>query len=263
MMPDPLSNIAGYAYPWILGNFVVFLAAFVTALVINYNFNSIMVGLIYMIPLVPLGFADETAGRFLIVSVQNTVFGLIELAIFAVTVRGGDAAFDKKHIQQLLGHTLPIAAALIGLSLVSRSTAVPVGVLELALIALVFAVGAAFRVLAVVQLGREAFKFDIVFREEQKIKKDQLYSLCRHPSYAAMMVVVLAYAMTTHSWLAGALGMLSAWFGFQYRIHHEEIALQERFGEDYKRYRQRTAMWLPLKLFPRSGSGSQVSRDGK
>lgn len=249
MTPDPLSIIAEYAYPWILGNFAVFLAAFLVALYINFNFNTVMVGMIYMVPLIPLGFADETAGRFLIVSVQNTVFGLIELAIFAITVRGGDAAFDKKHIQQLLGHTLPIAAALIGLSFISRSTAIPVSSRELLMIALIFVIGSAFRVLAVCQLGKAAFKFDIVFREEQKIKQDQLYALCRHPSYAAMMVVVLAYAMTTHSWLAGALGMLSAWFGFQYRIRHEEIALQEQFGEDYNQYRKRTNMWLPLKLF--------------
>jgi protein-S-isoprenylcysteine O-methyltransferase Ste14 len=134
---------------------------------------------------------------------------------------------------------------LIGLSFFARASTAPVTRQELALIATLFLAGSAFRGLAVYQIGKSAFKFDIVFRQEQRLKEDQLYSLCRHPSYTAMMVVILAYAVTTHSWLAGALGLLSAWAGFQYRIHHEEIALKEQFGEAYARYRARTGMWAP------------------
>ena len=253
-MLDIWPGLSEYGYIWVMGNFIVFLTAFLVALCVNFNFNMIMVGLIYLLPLVPLGYHAEGGDRFLIVSVQNTLFGLLELLIFAVTVKGGDATFDKEHIKQLLGHTLPIALALVGLSYVARGTMAPVTLAELALIAAVFFVGFIFRGLAVYQIGKSAFKFDIVFRREQRLKVDQLYSLCRHPSYLAMMVVILAYAFTTHSWLAGALGLLSAWAGFQYRIHHEEIALEERFGGDYARYRSRAGMWWPR--FFRRGPGS-------
>jgi protein-S-isoprenylcysteine O-methyltransferase Ste14 len=57
---------------------------------------------------------------------------------------------------------------------------------------------------------------------------------------------VLAYAITTHSWATGVLGSLSALFGFQFRIHYEELALKEQFGEEYDDYRAHTPMWLPL-----------------
>jgi putative endonuclease len=114
--------------------------------------------------------------------------------------------------------------------------------------------GAVLRVVAVCQIGLLGFKFDITFRAEQKIKTDQLYGLMRHPSYTAMMIVVLAYAVTTNSWLAGILGLASAWFGFQFRIHFEEAALLEQFGDEYAAYRGRTAMWLPL-----PGGGAQAS----
>ena len=123
--------------------------------------------------------------------------------------------------------------------------AVPLGMLEAATIVAVFLLGTALRVLAVCQLGSTAFKFDIVFREQQQLKTNQMYSLVRHPSYTAMMIVILAYALTTHHWGVGTLGMLCAWFGFQYRIHFEERALQAQFGEEYRAYRNRTGMWLP------------------
>jgi protein-S-isoprenylcysteine O-methyltransferase Ste14 len=44
----------------------------------------------------------------------------------------------------------------------------------------------------------------------------------------------------------GGLGILSAWFGFQFRIHFEELALKEQFGEEYEEYHAKTPMWLPF-----------------
>jgi protein-S-isoprenylcysteine O-methyltransferase Ste14 len=176
------------------------------------------------------------------------VFGVIELVIFVITVKPTDAAFDRAHVKQLLGHTLPITAALIGLSYVSRMSDVSLGQLELAIIMAIFIAGAVMRVMAVYQLGSQAFKFDIVFREQQTLRTEKLYSWIRHPSYTAMMIVILAYALTTHHWLAGGLGLVSAGFGFQYRIHHEEKALLEQFGERYVGYRNKTGMWFPKRM---------------
>ena len=102
------------------------------------------------------------------------------------------------------------------------------------------------RILAIAQLGVLRFKFNIAFREQQTLKTDQLHGYMRHPTYTAMMLVVLAYAVTTHSWYVGIVGILSAWFGFQFRIHFEEKALKEQFGEEYDNYRVKTPMWLPF-----------------
>ena len=227
-------------------NFFLFLLLFGAALVRNLNVNTVLVGLTYLAPLVPIGFTSENADRFLIVSFCNLIFGVIEVAVFVRTVRPEDTPFDREHVQQLCGHVLPIVVALVGLSFVARATTVPVSAVELAAIAALFVGGSVMRVVAIYQIGEVAFKFDIVFRREQKLKTDQLYGIMRHPSYTAMMIVILAYAVTTHSWVVGIMGMLSAWIGFQYRIQHEERALDEQFGEEYRAYQTRTRMWLPL-----------------
>jgi len=230
---------------WINLNFAIYLAVFGFALIRNFNFNIILVGCIYLAPLIPFGLTPETVDRFLLISFFNTIFGIIELIIFTITVKKQDMTFDRPFFIQLFGHSLPIGTALIGLSFFSRMTAIPVTIFELALILTIFLAGAILRVVAVYQLGAVAFKFDIAFREKQILKTDQLYGRMRHPSYTAMMIVILAYTLTTHSWMAAIIGLLTAWFGFQFRIHYEEKALAEQYGEEYESFQAKTPMWVP------------------
>jgi len=226
-------------------NFFVFLACFAIALARNSNFNTILVGLTYLAPLVPFGLNSENMERFLLVSYFNFIFGLIEIVVFAKTVKPEDTPFDKEHLKQLFGHTLPIVVALLGLSFLGRSTEILMTVVELSVIIALFTLGAILRILAICQIGAAAFKFDIIFREKQKLKTDQLYGLMRHPSYTAMMIVVVSFAAITHSVIFGILGVLSAWIGFQYRIYHEERGLAEQYGEEYDTFRSSTGMWIP------------------
>jgi protein-S-isoprenylcysteine O-methyltransferase Ste14 len=237
-------------------NFAVYSAIFISCLIKNFNFNIILVGLTYLVPLVPLGMTENNIDRFIIVSFCNMTFGIIEVVFFVLTERPDDITFGKAYFQQLWGHVLPIVAALVGMSFYSRMTREPVTDWELSLIALIFIFGSVLRVWSILQLGVLRFKFNIVFREKQTLKIDGLHGFIRHPTYTAMMLVVLAYAITTHSWLIGAAGIFSALFGFQYRIYYEEIALKEQFGEEYDQYRARTPMWLPsLVLNPKRGRG--------
>ena len=141
---------------------------------------------------------------------------------------------------------MPIVLALIVMSFFARSNETPVAIGEVLAIATLFLVGSTLRIWAVAQLGVLRFKFNIAFREKQTLKTDGLHGFTRHPTYTAMMLVVLAYGITTHSWAIGVLGTLSALFGFQYRIHYEELALKEQFGIEYDNYRARIPMWLPL-----------------
>ena len=89
-----------WAFWWITTNFLIYLAVFIVALCINYNFNIILVGVIYLLPLIPLGLEGEVGPRFVVQSIHNMVFGVIELVIFVITVRPADATFDRSHIQQ-------------------------------------------------------------------------------------------------------------------------------------------------------------------
>jgi protein-S-isoprenylcysteine O-methyltransferase Ste14 len=230
---------------WINLNLAIYLAVFGFALIRNFNFNIILVGCIYLAPLIPFGLTPETADRFLIISFFNSIFGIIELIIFTITVKKQDMTFDRPFFVQLFGHSLPIGAALIGLSYIARMTAIPVTSIELAVLLTIFLAGAILRIVAVYQLGAVAFKFDIAFREKQTLKTDQLYGWMRHPSYTAMMIVILAYALTTYSWTIAMVGLLTAWFGFQFRIHYEEKALAEQYGEEYVAFQKKTSMWLP------------------
>ena len=226
-------------------NFFVFLAVFVVALTRNSNFNTILVGLTYLAPLFPFGINPENVERFLLVSYFNLIFGFIEIVVFVITVKPGDTPFDKEHLKQLFGHTLPIVVALLGLSFLGRSTEIPVSAIELGVIIALFVLGSVMRIVAIYQIGAAAFKFDIIFREKQKLKTDQLYGLMRHPSYTAMMIVVVSYAVITHSLFFGVFGVLSAWMGFQYRIYHEERGLADQFGEEYEIFRSSRGMWIP------------------
>ena len=226
-------------------NFFVFLAIFIVALTRNSNFNTVLVGLTYLAPLFPFGINPENVERFLLVSYFNLIFGFIEIVVFVVTVKPGDTPFDKEHLKQLFGHTLPIVVALLSLSFLGRSIEVPVSTMELCGIITLFVLGSVMRIVAVSQIGAAAFKFDIIFRERQKLKTDQLYGLMRHPSYTAMMIVVVSYAVITRSLFFGFLGVLSAWLGFQYRIYHEERALADKFGEEYEVFRSSRGMWIP------------------
>jgi protein-S-isoprenylcysteine O-methyltransferase Ste14 len=227
-------------------NFALYCIIFAICLVRNMNFNIILVGLTYLAPLIPLGMTDANIERFLIVSICNLIFGIIEMVFFVLTERPEDIVFDKPYLQQLWGHVLPIVFALLGMSFVARATEIPVGLGESMLIAGLFTVGSVMRIWSIAQLGVLRFKFNIAFRDQQTLKTDGLHGRMRHPTYTAMMLVVLAYAVTTHSWVIGVLGTLSALFGFQFRIHFEELALKEQFGEEYEKYRKQTPMWLPF-----------------
>ena len=227
-------------------NFALYAAILLFCLFKNFNFNIILVGITYLLPLIPWWLGGAPAERILIVSYCNLIFGIIEVVFFTLTERPEDIKFNKVYLKQLCGHVLPIVAALIGLSFVSRNTLIPVGTLELSVIVILFTFGCTLRILSIAQLGIIRFKFNIAFREQQTLKTDQLHGTIRHPTYTAMMIVILSYAVTTHSWTVGIVGTLLALFGFQYRIHFEEKALKEQFGEEYETYRAKTPMWLPF-----------------
>ena len=151
-------------------NFFVFLVVFVVALTRNSNFNTILVGLTYLAPLFPFGINPENVERFLLVSYFNLIFGFIEIVVFVITVKPEDTPFDKEHLKQLFGHTLPIVVALLGLSFLGRSTEIPVSAIELGVIIALFVLGSVMRIVAIYQIGAAAFKFDIVFRGKQILK---------------------------------------------------------------------------------------------
>ena len=80
-----------------------------------------------------------------------------------------------------------------------------------------------------------------------RLLDEGIYARVRHPRYAAVMIGVWGWAMMSNhgtSYLMAA-ALVPALLGV---IHFEEKELVERFGDDYRAYRER----VPA-LFPRSG----------
>jgi protein-S-isoprenylcysteine O-methyltransferase Ste14 len=84
----------------------------------------------------------------------------------------------------------------------------------------------------------------VVTRERHTLVTTGPYQWVRHPFYTAFALAVAANALTTANWFLLATGA-AAWTLVAIRTHREEANLLLRFGDDYRRYRERTGKFLP------------------
>ena len=85
------------------------------------------------------------------------------------------------------------------------------------------------RWVAILSLGK-AFSVNVAIRDTQNLKRSGLYHFARHPSYTGMMLMFLALGLAQNSWWACLCLLLPVTAALLYRIHVEEIALNEAFG---------------------------------
>ena len=104
--------------------------------------------------------------------------------------------------------------------------------------------GLIIRWTAIVSLGR-AFSVNVAIRADQTLYQGGLYRLVRHPSYTGMLFIFAALALAERSWFAFILLLTAPTIALLYRIHVEEIALREGFGDAYIQYSQRTHRLIP------------------
>jgi protein-S-isoprenylcysteine O-methyltransferase Ste14 len=98
---------------------------------------------------------------------------------------------------------------------------------------------------AIYTLGR-SFSVNVALREGQHVVKKGLFSLVRHPSYLGMMIIFIATGLMERSYYSMAIILIPIFFALSYRIHVEEIALREGFGQEYIDYSKRTKRLIPL-----------------
>jgi len=111
----------------------------------------------------------------------------------------------------------------------------------------------------------------VVTRREHTLVTHGPYRWIRHPFYDAMALVILAIALIAANWFVLVAGVVA--FGLlAIRVTTEEAKLGERFGEEYRVYRERTGRFLPtLFLFvaclllvscggPRRSEGEKLAR---
>lgn len=104
--------------------------------------------------------------------------------------------------------------------------------------------GLSIRWWAILTLGK-AFSVNVALREGQRVMKTGLFSVVRHPSYLGMMIIFVATGLWWRNYISMAIILVPIFVALSYRIHVEEIALREGFGEEYVEYSRRTKRLIP------------------
>lgn len=115
--------------------------------------------------------------------------------------------------------------------------------LQMAALVLIVA-GLVVRIAAIVTLGR-SFSANVAIRSTQTVRRKGLYRVIRHPSYLGMEIIFLAAGIHTHNWASLATVFVLPTIAVLYRIHVEEAALLNAFGEEYADYMRTTKRLIP------------------
>jgi protein-S-isoprenylcysteine O-methyltransferase Ste14 len=105
-------------------------------------------------------------------------------------------------------------------------------------------VGIALRWTAILALGK-AFSSNVAIRDNQTIYRGGLYRFVRHPAYSGSLLSFVALGIQERNWIACLAMILPITAAFLYRIHVEEAALNESFGQQYAVYSQQTKRLIP------------------
>lgn len=108
----------------------------------------------------------------------------------------------------------------------------------------ILVIGLGVRAAAIVTLGR-AFSANVAVRAGQRLERSGLYSVVRHPSYLGLELILLACALHSRTWACFAIVLVPSTLAVLYRIHVEESALSQAFGDDYEDYSRSTRRLIP------------------
>lgn len=106
------------------------------------------------------------------------------------------------------------------------------------------ALGILVRAHAIYTLGR-FFSVHVEMQAEHQLIQTGLYRYVRHPSYTGFLLSLLGLGLALGNVLSLLLAVIPMALAIHYRIHIEEQALQEAFGEAYAAYCQRTKRLIP------------------
>jgi protein-S-isoprenylcysteine O-methyltransferase len=110
---------------------------------------------------------------------------------------------------------------------------------------LLMAAGLLLRAYAIRQLGRY-FVPEVAIQPGQQLMDRGPYRFVRHPAYTGTLLTVLGFGLALTNGLSLAIMLVLPGLAFAFRMHVEEAALLAAFGEDYRRYMQRTKRLIPF-----------------
>lgn len=94
------------------------------------------------------------------------------------------------------------------------------------------------------QLGRN-WSVTLNTRTTHQLVDTGIYGVVRHPMYSAFWLLALAQAALLPNWFAGLAGPVAWATLFFLRVGHEEKLMIDTFGEQYRRYMERTKRVVP------------------
>jgi len=105
-------------------------------------------------------------------------------------------------------------------------------------------VGLAIRWTAILTLGT-SFSVNVAIHATQTVRKTGLYRWMRHPSYTGAILCFASVGVEERNWVCLAIMLVLPTAGLIYRIHVEERALTEAFGQEYTEYSKVTKRLVP------------------
>lgn len=94
------------------------------------------------------------------------------------------------------------------------------------------------------ELGRN-WSQSLDVREEHALVSTGIYAHIRHPMYTSMLLWTVAQALLLPNLVAGPSGFLCFSLMCLMRIPREEQMMEEHFGDEYRRYMQKTKRLVP------------------
>jgi protein-S-isoprenylcysteine O-methyltransferase Ste14 len=104
--------------------------------------------------------------------------------------------------------------------------------------------GLSIRWTAILTLGR-SFTANVAIQQQQRVEKSGVFRFIRHPSYTGLLILFTGVGINTRSWVGLAIVLVPITAALLYRIHVEEAALSQAFGEEYRSYCRSTKRLIP------------------
>ena len=105
-------------------------------------------------------------------------------------------------------------------------------------------VGVAFRWAAIYTLGKY-FTGTVMIKGDHRLVRTGLYKHLRHPAYTGTLIAHLGLGLSFSNWFSLTLSCVPYLVAAMYRMHVEEQALMEAFGEEYITYSRNTKRLIP------------------
>jgi protein-S-isoprenylcysteine O-methyltransferase Ste14 len=107
------------------------------------------------------------------------------------------------------------------------------------------AAGIALREWAVLSLG-SYFTVAVTLVDGQALVRRGPYRWLRHPAYSGSILTLVGLPLALGTWVGALLVLVLSLAGYLYRVHVEEQAMLDAFGDEYRAYMRHTWRFFPL-----------------